>query len=65
MPLPGISDGFETLKKHLFEIFRVKEQKEKTGKYREIEISVEIFYRSPPKAEISEIFFPGRKEYFP
>ena len=63
MPLPNILGGFETLQKHFFEIFGVKEQKEKTGKNREIEISVEIFYRSPPKteisAEISEIFFLG------
>ena len=32
MPLSSILGGFETLQKHLFEIFGVKEQKEKTGK---------------------------------
>ena len=58
MPLPSILGGFETLKKHFFEIFGVKEQKEKTGKNRKFrenigknrknEISVEISYRSPP-----------------
>ena len=67
MPILGILGGFETLKKHFFEIFGVKEQKEKKGKKmkisgkmsenvrknREIEISVEIFYRSPSKTEIS------------
>ena len=63
MPLPGILDGFETLQKYFFEIFGVKEQKEKIGKKnenigknRKIEISVEIFYRSPPKTEISPKF---------
>ena len=70
MLLSGILGGFETLKKHFFEIFGVKEQKEKTGKKmkisgkmlekirknRKIKISVEIFYRSPLKTKILPIF---------
>ena len=35
MPLPGILGGFETLQKHFFEIFGVKEQEEKIGKKNE------------------------------
>ena len=34
VPLPGILGGFETLQKHFFEIFGVKEQKKTFGKYR-------------------------------
>ena len=71
MPLLSILGGFETFQKHFFEIFGVKEQKEKTRKNEnsgemsenveknwKIEISVEIFYRSPPKTEISQMFRP-------
>ena len=40
---------------------KYRKKLENVGKNREIEISVEIFYRSPPKTEISakifEIFF--------
>ena len=42
----------------LFEIFRVKEQKEKIKMSEKIEISMEIFYRSQPKTKISPIFRP-------
>ena len=45
---------------------KYRKKLENVGKNREIEISVEIFYRSPPKteisAEISEIFFLGRDQ---
>ena len=63
MPLPDILGGFETLKKHFFEIFGAKEQKEKTGKSRKksgkigiIDISVDISYRSPPISKFCRYF---------
>ena len=64
MSLPGILGGFETLKKHFFEIFGVKEQKEKTGKYRKMseKIGKSKFrwrYFTEISAKISEFFFPA------
>ena len=62
MPLPGILDEFETLQNHFLELKNKRKKQGKKMKNREIEISMEIFYRSPPKTEISteisEIFFP-------
>ena len=38
---------------------KMSENVGKNRKNRKIEISVEIFYRSPPKTEISDILFHG------
>ena len=59
-----ISENFGKYRKILENVEKNRKMSEKIGKIWEIEILVEIFYRSPPKTENSPKFRPKFPKFF-